>query len=119
MSDDSKNDLIPSNVFSQEGFEYLITQLSQTYYFGLNDFEGEQEILNVWIKIGQLLNVFHLLPHHKLIVNNEDEGQTKILSYILCASKKVLDHITDHDMFDQDMVEESVKAVDDKKKGYN
>jgi hypothetical protein len=111
-------DLLPSNVFNQDGFEYLISQLAQTYYFGSNDFESEQELLNVWIKIGQLLNVFHILPHHKLIVNN-DENQTKILSYILCASKKVLEQITDHDIFDQDMVEQSVKEIEEKKKGYN
>jgi hypothetical protein len=120
MTDSSEDDkeLLPNNVFNQEGFEFLISQLAETYYFGQNDFEGEQELLNVWIKIGQLLNVFHVLPHHKLIVNSE-EGQTKILAYILCASKKVLEQITDHDIFDQDMVEQSVKAIEDKKKGYN
>jgi hypothetical protein len=111
--------LLHCDVFSQEGFEYLISQLAQTYYFGDNDFEGEQDLLNVWIKIGQLLNIFHILPHHKVIVNNEGDDQTKILSYILCASKKVLEQMTDHDIFDQDMVEQSIKAIEDKKRGYN
>jgi len=108
---------VANDIFNQEGFEYLISQLAQTYYFGNNDFENETEIINVWIKLGQLLNIYHILPHHKLIVNSE-EGD-KILSYVLCSSKKALEHLTDHDIFDDDLIEDSIQAIEDKKKGYN
>lgn len=114
------NDIYKSNLFNEEAFEYLISQLSQTYYFGCNDFSNEYELVNIWIKIGNLLNIDHILPNQKLIVNKEnEEEEPKVLSFIATSSKKVLEDITDPDIFDEEMVHKCLVAIENKKKEYN
>jgi len=108
---------VREDVAEEDVFQWMITQLCCAYYEGESELETETQIFNVWLKLGEILNVNHILPYHKAVVLGDAEGESKpMLCYIMTIDKEVLEDIVEY--IDENTVDKLASSLEERKKKY-
>ncbi len=112
---------VRGDVLEEEIFQWVLTQLCSAYYEGESELTNETQSFNTWLKIGEILNIPHILPYHKALVlgdgGEDDSGEKPILSYIMTTNKEVLEDILES--IDEPVVEKLSDSIEDRKKKYS
>jgi hypothetical protein len=119
MIEEDDNGIPPvrEDVVEEDVFQWMITQLCGAYYEGESELETETQVFNVWLKLGEILNITHMLPHHRAIVIGDAEEDPKpIVSYIMTTNKEVLEDLVEY--IDENTVEKLANSLDERKKKY-
>ena len=100
MIEDEEDEITPparEDLMEEDVFQWAITQLCSLYYNGNSMLENQTQVFNLWLKMGDLLNIFHFLPEYKAVVESTNEGEeSPLLSFIMTTDKQVLEEILEN-----------------------
>lgn len=118
IDDEDNNPPVREDVVGEDIFQWILTQLCSAYYSGESELTNETQSFNLWLKIGEILNIPYILPYHKVVILGNDEGGDKpILSYVMTTNKEVLDNLLES--IDESVVEKLAESVEERKKKYS
>jgi hypothetical protein len=120
IEEDDSDDSPPvrEDVVKEDVFQWMITQLCCSYYEGESELENQTQVFNVWLKLGEILNIPHILPYNRAIVLGDAEEDPKpIVSYIMTTNKEVLEDLVEY--IDENTVEKLADSLEERKKKYS
>jgi hypothetical protein len=118
MIEDDDLPPVREDLMGEDLFQWVLTQLCSAYFSGESEVETQTQSFNLWLKLGDLLNVFHFLPHHKAIVLEDTNIEDRpILAYILTTNKEVLEDLTEE--INEKVVEKLSESIEERKKKYS
>jgi hypothetical protein len=121
IEDEDDDDLTPpvrEDLMEEDVFQWAITQLCSLYYNGNSMLENQTQVFNLWLKLGDLLNIFHFLPEYKAVVeSSSEESESPLLSFIMTTDKKVLEDILEN--MDEHMILKLKQGIEKRKGSYS
>ncbi len=118
MTEEDDSSPVREDVVKEDVFQWMLSQLCGAYYEGESELENQTQIFNVWLKLGEILNIPYILPHNRVIVLGDAEDDSKpILSYIMTTNKEVLEDLVEY--IDENTVEKLADSLEERKKKYS
>ena len=80
--------------------------------------DNDEELLKVWINIGERMGLFLVIPHIKVIIYEDENEERHPIGLIGSPEPMVIDYLTSPDLFPHEICEISLEALKNLRVGH-
>lgn len=90
-----------------EIFERMLKQIAE-------EAQSPEDVLRVWITLGQRIGVLEVFPHFKIISYEHEKG-VDVVGFVACPSEIALEFLSSEATFNDVVCNECVRALEENK----